>query len=213
MKGILFDFWGTLVDNGVNPSPVKQAKKILGLKMPFKEYIEPFERAYMTEDVDDLYEAFENVCDEFNLEPEERLLDDLVGMQNKSDILAEPYDETFDVLEDLREDYKIALVSNTPPNIHRVLDKFGMKKYFDAIVLSCDTGYLKTDPEMFEIALDKLGLEADEVVHVGDSMETDVKGAEKAGIEPILIDRWSNRSYKNRIEDLTQLKDVLEGLK
>ena len=39
VKAIFFDFWGTVVENGVFPSPVKQARFLLGLEIEFSDYI------------------------------------------------------------------------------------------------------------------------------------------------------------------------------
>ena len=66
VKAILFDFWGTLVEQGVW-SPVKQVKNILQIDLSFSEYITRMESAFMTQTFSSLKEAFENICHEFNL--------------------------------------------------------------------------------------------------------------------------------------------------
>ncbi|MFC1648573.1 HAD family hydrolase [Nanoarchaeota archaeon] len=211
MKGVIFDFWGTLVENAVRPSPVRQVRYLMRLDVPFSEYIVKFEEAFMTQDFEDLYEAFTNVCKAFDVKPEPELLDKLVGMWNKNDMLCKPFPEMDLVLEELKEKgFKIGLLSNTPNSIKRVLEKFDMERYFDAIILSCDCGVLKTNPKMFEIALKDMGLKKDDVVHVGDAMETDVKGAESAGIKPILLDRRNRRDYENKILTLEEVFEYLE---
>jgi putative hydrolase of the HAD superfamily len=48
-------------------------------------------------------------------------------------------------------------------------------------------GIEKPDRRIFDLALDRLGLDADEVVYVGDSWEIDVVGARNAGISPIYL--------------------------
>ena len=44
VKAIIFDFWGTLVENGVW-SPIKQVKQILDIDVPFSEYVVRMEKA------------------------------------------------------------------------------------------------------------------------------------------------------------------------
>ena len=66
VKAILFDFWGTLVSNGVW-SPIKQVKQKLDINMPFSEYVVRMERAMMTEKFPSLKKAFENVFLEFSI--------------------------------------------------------------------------------------------------------------------------------------------------
>ena len=52
-KIILLDFWGTLVENGVW-SPTKQVRNILGIRMPFPEYVVRMERSMMTKEFSSL---------------------------------------------------------------------------------------------------------------------------------------------------------------
>ena len=211
MKGVLFDFWGTLVENGIHPSPLKQVKYTLRVQTGFSDFVVRFEDVFMTKNYEDLYEAFEAVCKEFEVEPTKPILDRLVGTWNKNGMLCKPFPETIQLLEDLKKDgYKLCLISNTPSNIVSVLEKFDMSKYFDAEILSCNVGLLKTDTKMFDLALKELKLKKEEVVMVGDSLHTDIKGAEDAGIMPILVDRRDGREYKNKVTSLEQVKEFLK---
>jgi len=209
----LFDFWGTVVENGLFPSPSRRAQRILRLDMPFSEYIERFEKAFMTKKVETLTEAFHNVTQEFNINPPEFVYDKLVGMWNKNTILCKPFPETNEVLEDLKKNYKLVLISNTDNlSVPQLLDKFKLKKYFDDIVLSCDYGVLKTDKKLFAQALKKIKLKKSEVIMVGDAIPTDIEGAKKAGIKAILVDRRDTREYENKIADLLELKEKIKEL-
>ena len=212
IKLIFFDFWGTLVENGVFPSPVKQVKWILRLKdMPFPEYIVKFEEVFMTKKFKDLREGFEEVAKAFDINAPEFIFENLIGMWNKNTILSKPFEDTIAALEDLKKDYKIVLISNTIGfSVNSVLDKYDMRKYFDEVALSCDSGYLKSNNKLFEDILKKLKVKKNEAVMVGDSIESDVKSAENAGINAILVDRRGKREYENKISDLSELKGKLE---
>jgi len=210
IKAIFFDFWGTVVENGVFPSPVRQVKMILRLNMPFSDYIVKFESVFMTRTFNTLYEAFENVTKEFSIKPPSFVYDKLVGMWNKNTILCHPYPETEEVLKELKKNYKLVLISNTDSlSVPQLIEKFKLSEYFDGFIYSFETGLLKTNPEMFKKALDIVKLKPEEVLMVGDSLETDVLGAEKAGIKAVLVDRRDRREYKNKIIDLTGLKKFL----
>ncbi len=211
VKTIMFDFWGTLVENGVFPSPVRQAKMILRIdKLPFPLFILEFEKALMTKRFDDLYQAFENVSNQFDLRPDKQRQDMLVGMWNKNKLLAKPFSDTEEMLERLKKSHRIVLVANTDSfSVESVLDKYAMRKYFDAIYLSCDIGLLKSNPKMFETVLEKEGITGDDAIMVGDSIESDLIGAEKAGIKGILLDRNNKRNHPNRITNLAELEKFL----
>jgi FMN phosphatase YigB (HAD superfamily) len=213
IKAIFFDFWGTLVENGVK-SPVKQVKWFLRLNdMDFSEYIVKFEDVFMTKKYDDLKQGFEAVLKTFELNPPPFVTEKLIGMWNKNTILANIYDETIDVLTSLKEDYKLILIANTDASsIKSVMDRYNLTELFDEVVLSCDTGKLKSDKTSFGDVLKKLKVKKSEAVMVGDSLESDVKSAENAGIKAILIDRKDRREYDIKIHDLTELKERIESL-
>jgi len=212
IKTIIFDFWGTVVENGIFPSPVRQAKDIMELhNMQFPDFIVNFEQALMTRKFKDLYEGFTAVCEAFKVEPKKEMLDRMVGMWNKNTILAKPFPETTKVLEELGKDYKLVLMSNTDCfSLNSVVEKYDLKKYFKKIFLSFETGTLKTNPEMFEIAMKKLRAKKEESLMVGDSIESDVMAAKAAGINAVLVDRRNMRDFSNKITNLEQLKPVIE---
>ena len=208
-KAIIFDFWGTIVGNGIY-SPVKQVKFMLDIKEDFSEYVKKFEEAFMTKEHENLNEAFKAVIKAFKLKVEQKEIDQLIGMWNKNTLLARPYRETMEVLTDLKKDYKIILMANTDNfSVSQILSKYEMEPYFDYIYLSSKEGLLKSDPKSFERIMKELGLEKEDIVMVGDSMESDIKGAEAAGIRAILVDRKDRRDYPEKVINLNNLRSKL----
>ncbi len=216
IKAVLFDFWGTIVEIGVFPSPMKQVRNILGLhRLPFKKYVVLFEESFMIGQSEDLYAAFRKVCETFRREPTQEVLDELVGMWNKNKLLAKPFSDTERMLATLKNQYKVALISNTDCfSVPAVMEKYGLAKYFDATVLSYEVGHLKIDPEMFAETLKRLGIEPHEAVMVGDSINSDIKSAQHAGVNAILLDR-RGRGYHDMayvIESLDELPLAIDEL-
>jgi 2-haloacid dehalogenase/putative hydrolase of the HAD superfamily len=60
---------------------------------------------------------------------------------------------------------------------------------FDFVVTSEECRSYKPRPEMFACALEKLGCRAQEVLHIGDSLSSDVKGAQLVGIDVAWVNR------------------------
>ncbi len=209
-KVILFDFWGTIVENGVW-SPVKQVKNILRIDLPFSEYVVRMEKAMMTSQFSELKEAFVKVGEEFGITISPRQMENLIGTWNKSWMLAWPYKEAEAALAELQKDYRLVLVSNTDCfSIQKVLDKYGLKKYFEQIFLSYERGKIKTDPEMFEDILKELDVKAEECVMVGDSLQSDMLPAQQQGMMAVLVDRRGTREFPVKIKSLEELKLLLE---
>jgi len=100
-------------------------------------------------------------------------------------------DEALEVLRKLHGKYKLALVSNfaIPECVWKLLDKFGLKDFFDVILVSGEINKRKPSPEIFEKTLNALGVDASKAVFVGDTPGLDVKGAKNVGIKAILIER------------------------
>ena len=121
----------------------------------------------------------------------------------------ELFEDVLPVLEELRRaELRIALVSNGIRDLtefvaHHRLD-------VDAIVDSRSHGRVKPHPTIFEAALVKLGVAAEDAVMVGDSLEEDIEGARALGMRAILIDREERHpDVDERLLDLYGLPAAL----
>ena len=96
-----------------------------------------------------------------------------------------------EMLENLQaKGYRLFAASNSFGNLQRSrLEKAGILKYFEDTYISMDIGYDKPDIRFYQEALRRCGLQAKEVLMIGDSMTTDVIGAQKAGMDALFYDR------------------------
>jgi putative hydrolase of the HAD superfamily len=93
------------------------------------------------------------------------------------------------VLASLQErGLQLGVVSNSDGRIFSVLDRCGIANFFQVIVDSHEVGVEKPDPRIFQFALDKMQAHPEQSMYVGDIYSIDVVGAERAGIQPVLID-------------------------
>ena len=93
-------------------------------------------------------------------------------------------------LESLAPDYRLGLLSNGNSRAAAL----GIADLMSFEVFAQDHGGIeKPDPRIFEIALREAGCEPHELLHVGDSQESDVAGALNAGATPVLLDRDGTR--------------------
>lgn len=106
---------------------------------------------------------------------------------------------------------KLGLVSNGfTKDLDHILDEMGLKKWFDTIVCIESCNCAKPNKEIFLYALDKLGLEPNEAVFVGDSVKQDYEGAFNVGIRPFLVDRAGKHPrHFNKITSLTELLTIV----
>lgn len=85
------------------------------------------------------------------------------------------------VLDALHERYPMVLVSNFYGNVESVLEDFDLRRYFRSIIESAVVGVRKPDPQIFRLGVDALGLRPEEVLVVGDSYKKDIVPAESLG--------------------------------
>jgi putative hydrolase of the HAD superfamily len=103
---------------------------------------------------------------------------------------------TFEALEDFKSaGYKLAIVSNAEGQVAADAKRHGLARYFDVIIDSHIVGVAKPDPRIFHIALERLGVGADEAKFTGDIYSIDVEGARAAGLESRLVDQHQRYSW------------------
>lgn len=90
-------------------------------------------------------------------------------------------EEARPILEILHRKYPMVLVSNFYGNVTAVLDDFDLLKYFDKIIESAVVGVRKPDPAIFALGVEALGMPADNVLVVGDSYKKDILPALSLG--------------------------------
>ena len=127
------------------------------------------------------------------------------------------FPETLTVLAQLKNKYKLGMISNSQKDgSTRALDSDEYEKmvnYFDHIIISA-VGDIpaKPDPVPFEMMLEKLGIDADEAVFVGDDYRVDIEGSLNAGMKAIWLKHYSVKRNWPDAEIKVPVIDTLEKL-
>jgi putative hydrolase of the HAD superfamily len=100
----------------------------------------------------------------------------------------------------------LGIISNWDERLLPLLRALKLADYFDAIVVSCDVGFTKPSPVIFEQAACKLGLPPPVILHVGDSHQADVMGARAAGFASLELAR-SAAPAAGRVASLAAVLD------
>jgi len=127
--------------------------------------------------------------------------------------IVELYPETRSVLGDLRaRGFRTGLISNHHDGLLKVLEYHHLDSLFDSVTYSQEVGAEKPNPAVFSKALQRAGCASSEALHVGDSIEMDVEGARRSGLEPIWIDRARRNALVpcRTIYSLDELLGILE---
>jgi putative hydrolase of the HAD superfamily len=140
----------------------------------------------------------------------EEVFSSVGGVPNFNDFFHELYDhfgsaacwrlypEVPEVLKQLKsQNKKLGIISNWDSRLFKLCDSLELNQYFDFILISAVFGASKPSPKIFEEALRHAGAGPHEAIHIGDSLEDDIHGAKRVGIDAILIDRHPEKRKKH----------------
>jgi HAD superfamily hydrolase (TIGR01509 family) len=205
IKGVIFDFHGTLVDGGDagrwieaalrrlaeegNAEPDLSADQITGLGEHLDQI---WQHAHTIDPRSERDLSQERHWDVFN-----RTVALFPGI--KPDLIAALYAvmpdqwvtfaETLPVLRELKSrGIRIVVLSNIGLDIRPLLDRVGVSGLLDAVVLSFEVGLVKPDPAIYARALELLNVSGSQTLMVGDSPRDDVGGV-RLGIRTLILPR------------------------
>lgn len=233
VKGIIFDYGGTIDSNGKHWAEVLwesyQDNNIPVTKEQFREAYVYGERYlaknYVIEPQDNFHILLKKKVD---LQIKYLIDNDFLAENDKTKgyhlaISDQCYTFVKDlirkethILTALKGRYPMVLVSNFYGNVESVLGDFGLLKYFDDIIESAVVGVRKPDPAIFKLGVDKLGLQGDEIVVIGDSHAKDIVPASKNGCQTIWLkgpgwgDDEEGATADLIITDFMELKDAFQ---
>lgn len=122
------------------------------------------------------------------------------------------YEETFDVLDQLKKDYTLVLLTNGAPSLQRLKLQITpeIETYFDHIVISGEFGRGKPDPAIFEHALALADTIKEEAIMIGDNLKTDILGSHRLGMKNIWINHHDQPvSDIQPTYEVKRLRDIL----
>lgn len=198
VRAVILDFGGTLADGQIDwdeyHASIQGLLKGLGfsiklsrLKRAISTALGRLEKVRARGEELTLEEVYAHALAKLGVPAEEETLR-MIHALFRSHFKTTLYPCVEEVLRELSGRYKLALLSNTMSDTPRIiLQRSGLIDHFDVVVCSSDLGIRKPNPHIFQYVLERLGVEPEEAVHVGDSVEADMEGASRAGIRAVLI--------------------------
>lgn len=221
IKAVLFDLDDTLLD-----TTTAEYRAICKFKNCFQEFNtinkEEFAKLWhkITEELTDRYHngefSFEELRENrmkslfssFNIkisdEEAKENFNKYMNLYEKEWIL---FDDATKLLEELKGKYKLAIVTNgNSANQRRKIEKTGLGKYFQEIIVSSEVGCAKPNRQIFEIACNKLNVNSEECMMIGDKFKIDVEGSRNYGMTSVWVNRKNeNINYEYEIKELNEL--------
>lgn len=105
----------------------------------------------------------------------------------------------------------IGVISNWSPRLPGLIESLGLTEIFDPVVCSAIERLEKPSPEIFELALERAGVSANESLHAGDHPDKDCRAATSLGFQTVLVDHAGEHLGRDlpyaRATSLGELKD------
>jgi putative hydrolase of the HAD superfamily len=99
-----------------------------------------------------------------------------------------PRDGAIETLDELqRRGFKRGLISVCSSDVEEQWEETAFARHLDDVVLSCAVGLSKPDPRIYELACERLGVEPDECLFVGDGANDELAGAERVGMRAVCV--------------------------
>jgi putative hydrolase of the HAD superfamily len=99
-----------------------------------------------------------------------------------------PREGTIETLDKLRRrGFKRGLISVCSGDVEDVWDETPFAAHFDEVVLSCAVGLRKPDPRIYRLACERLDVEPQDCLFVGDGANDELAGAERVGMNAVCI--------------------------
>jgi FMN hydrolase / 5-amino-6-(5-phospho-D-ribitylamino)uracil phosphatase len=118
------------------------------------------------------------------------------------------YDDVRPSLERLQSRYRLFALSNGNADLKRC----GLAELFAGHVTARAAGCAKPDPRIFAHLANMAGVEAHQVVHIGDDPLADVVGATRAGMQAVWINRDAREwpaQYAPPVRTITSLAEII----
>jgi len=104
-------------------------------------------------------------------------------------------------IKSLRTRYKVGLLSNAWDDLRKTMhDRWNMDVLFDDLIISAEVGLVKPDPRIFQLALERLGVQPEEAVFI-DDMLVNVEAANQQG--------WAAIQFLDTKQTLVDLQSIL----
>jgi putative hydrolase of the HAD superfamily len=99
-----------------------------------------------------------------------------------------PRPDALETLAELRRrGHRLGLISVCSEDVPNVWDETPLAGTLDETIFSCDVGFSKPDPRIYEIACERLGVEPAECLFVGDGANDELPGAERVGMTAVQL--------------------------
>jgi putative hydrolase of the HAD superfamily len=181
IKAVIFDFGGVLVGMVDDRPRIKLAEQ-LGVPLSHLDDLVFFSKSAQKASKGEIKVAqhWQAVGEALGIKPED-MPDFLEQYWSADDVNW----ELLDFIRSLHPRFKVGLLSNAWDDLRETMHtRWDIDGLFDELIISAEVGFVKPDPRVFHLALDRLGVQPPEAIFI-DDMLVNVEAARQLGIGAI----------------------------
>lgn len=195
---VIFDLFGTLVDDVGHPEQNAARSRRVKTEMadavgvPQEDFVGLWDVTVSRRnsgDIPSTEAGLKFILQELGITVDTALVQDAVRIRTdyyRQALL--PRDDAVETLETLKaRSYKVGLVSNCADPISVLWPTTPFNQHLDTAVLSCEVGLLKPNPQIYLLGCERLGVEPERCLYVGDGSSNELTGASEVGMDAVLI--------------------------
>lgn len=120
---------------------------------------------------------------------------------------------TYETLQYLHGKYVLHILTNGFKDVQHVkLSSANLQGFFKEIITSECSGYKKPDRQIFEYALTRTNVKAEDCLMIGDNLEADILGAKNAGIDQVYFNPAKKRHFQKVTYEICCLSELMKLL-
>lgn len=225
IKAVLFDVDNTLYDNSKQVELARrnaiESMAEAGLKLPTEEALKVLDDI-VKKHGPNYDKHFDMLVESDGDGPKPRVVAaGIVAYHNTKIAHLKPFPDTTRTLLKLKDmGYKLGVITEgTDLKQWEKIIRLGLQHFFDVVFISREVNEDKSSGRLFKAALEELGLKPGECMYVGDKLNRDVLGANRAGMTSVRIlkGRYKDEKPKNKDEkpdyQINHLEELLDILK
>jgi putative hydrolase of the HAD superfamily len=224
-EAVIFDLFGTLVDDFAAASGQMHAEMAAALRVPYDEFLPLWSQTLemrIVGEFETVEANIEYVCETMKVLPTAEQMREAVQIRmNYIRHALQPRRGAVDVLTQLKKQgYKTGLISNASIEIPILWEETVFANLIDTPVFSSRARLRKPDVRIYHLACERLALRPESCLYVGDGEDFELAGAAKIGLYPVLIRQPSPAASKAHQEarewqgpTIGSLAEVLEIVK
>ena len=224
---VIFDLWGTLVDDLVQPEANRlrswrkrdEVADLLGVSRDeFARQWDERLAEWMVGVFPSTESGLLNISRTLGAEPGEHRIQSGAQVWHAYVLRAlTPRPGAVETISNLRErGYRVGLISNCAEEVPRVWDSTEFAQLFDTTLFSFEIGIAKPDVRIYQTAAARLGAAPEHCLYVGDGSGCELTGASQAGMTAALMRAPYDLEDGNRQgwegERISSIRDVLDLL-